>query len=91
MITILTKHRYYTILYVDIYIISYRYTVTYTYIQNAYNYNLPTLGHLVAISNIKHINEQYKIHTSPVDAGASSMEGGRIAPLLLPRHVVKGD
>ena len=64
MITILTKHRYYTILYVDIYIISYRYTVTYTYIQNAYNYNLPTLGHLVAISNIKHINEQYKIHTS---------------------------
>ena len=64
MITILTKYRYYTILYVDIYIISYRYTVTYMYIQNAYNYNLPTLGHLVAISNIKHINEQYKIHTS---------------------------
>ena len=64
MITILTKHRYYTILYVDIYIISYRYTVTYMYIQNAYNYNIPTLGHLVAINNIKHINEQYKIHTS---------------------------
>ena len=64
MITILTKHRYYTILYVDIYIISYRYTVTYVYIQNAYNYNLPTLGHLVAVSNIKHIIEQYKIHTS---------------------------
>ena len=69
MITILTKHRYYTILLisvdtVDIYIISYRYTVTYMYIQNAYNYNLPTLGHLVAISNIKHIIEQYKIHTS---------------------------
>ena len=51
MITILTKHRYHTILYVDIYIISYRYTVTYMYIQNAYNYNLPTLGHKVAISN----------------------------------------
>ena len=49
MITILTKHKYYTILYVDIYIISYRYTVTYMYTQNAYNYNLPTLGHLVAI------------------------------------------
>ena len=65
MITILTKHRYYTLLiYVDIYIISYRYTVTYMYIQNAYNYNLPTLGYLVAISNIKHINELYKIHTS---------------------------
>ena len=64
MIIILTKHRYYTKLYVDIYIISYRYTVTYMYIQNAFNYNLPTLGHLVAISNIKHINEQYKIHTS---------------------------
>ena len=64
MITILTKHRYYTILYVDIYIISYRYTVTYMYIQNAYNYNLPTLDHLVAISNIKYIIEQYKIHTS---------------------------
>ena len=64
MITILTKHRYYTMLYVDIYIISYRYTVTYMYIQNAYNYNLPTLGHLVAIGNIKHIIEQYKIHTS---------------------------
>ena len=31
MITILTKHKYYTILYVDIYIISYRYTVTYMY------------------------------------------------------------
>ena len=62
MITILTKHRYYTILYVDI--ISYRYTVTYMYIQNAFNCNLPTLDHLVAISNIKHINEQYKIHTS---------------------------
>ena len=62
MITILTKHRYYTILNVEF--ISYRYTVTYMYIQNAYNYNLPTLGHLVAISNIKHINEQYKIHTS---------------------------
>ena len=46
MITILTKHRYYTMLYVDIYIISYRYTVTYVYIQNAYNYNLPTLRHL---------------------------------------------
>ena len=41
-----------------------RYTITYMYIQNSYNYNLPTLGHLVAISNIKHINEQYKIHTS---------------------------
>ena len=52
MITILTKHRYYTILYVDIYIISYRDTMTYMYIQNAYNYNLPTLGHLVAISNM---------------------------------------
>ena len=39
MITILTKHKYYTILYVDIYIISYRYTVTYMYTQNAYNYN----------------------------------------------------
>ena len=64
MITILTKHRYYTILYVDIYIVSYRYTLTYMYIQNAYNYNLPTLGHLVAISNIKYINEQYKIHIS---------------------------
>ena len=64
MITIMTKHRYYTILYVDIYIISYRYTVTYMYIQNAYNYNLLTLGHLVAISNIKHIILQYKIHTS---------------------------
>ena len=64
MITILTKNRYYTILYVDIYIISYRYTVTYMYIQNAYNYSLPALGHLVAISNIKHIIEQYKIHTS---------------------------
>ena len=64
MLTILTKHRYYTKLYVDIYIISYRYTVTYMYIQNAYNYNLPTLGQLVAISNIKHTNEQYKIHTS---------------------------
>ena len=46
MIAILTKRRYYTILYVDIYIILYRYTVTYMYIQNAYNYNLPTLGHL---------------------------------------------
>ena len=59
MITILTKHRYYTILYVDICIISYRYTVIYMYIQNAYNYNLPTLDHLdlVAISNIKHIYE----------------------------------
>ena len=64
MITILTKHRYYTMLYVDIYIISYRYTVTYMYIQNVYNYNLPTFGHLVAIGNIKHIIEQYKIHTS---------------------------
>ena len=64
MITILTKHRYYTILYVDIYIISYRYIVTYMYMQKAYNYNLPTLGHLVAMSNIKHIIEQYKIHTS---------------------------
>ena len=64
MITILTKNRYYTILYVDIYIISYRYTVTYMYIQNAYNYSLPAIGHLVAISNIKHIIEQYKIHTS---------------------------
>ena len=64
MITILTKHRYYTILYVDIYIMSYRYTVKYMYIQNTYNYNLPTAGHLVAISNIKHIIEQYKIHTS---------------------------
>ena len=64
MITILTKNRYYTILYVNIYIISYRYTVTYMYIQNAYNYSLPALGHLVAISNIKHIIEQYKIHTS---------------------------
>ena len=63
MITILTKHRYYTILYVDIYIISYRYTVTYMHIQNAYNYKLPTLG-LIAISNIKYIIEQYKIHTS---------------------------
>ena len=62
MITILTKHRYYTTLYGDIYIISYRYTVTYMYIQNAYNYNLPTLGHLVAISNIKHTIEQYKTH-----------------------------
>ena len=62
MITILTKHRYYTILYVDIYIISYRYTVTYMYIRNAYNYNLPNLGNLVAISNIKHIIEQYKKH-----------------------------
>ena len=31
------------------------------------------------------------ILNSPVDAGASSMEGCRIAPLLLPRHVVKGD
>ena len=30
MIAILTKRRYYTILYVDIYIILYRYTVTYT-------------------------------------------------------------
>ena len=28
----------------------------YVFIQNAYNYNLPTLGYLVAISNIKHIN-----------------------------------
>ena len=64
MITKLTKRRYYTILYVDIYIISCRYTVTYMYIQNAYNYNLPTLGYLVGISNIKHIIEQYKIHTS---------------------------
>ena len=66
MITILTKHKYYTILYVDIYIISYRYTVTYMYTQNAYNYNLYTIfiGHLVAISNRKHIIEQYKIHTS---------------------------
>ena len=64
MITILTKHKYYTILYVDIYILSYRYTVTYMYTQHAYNYNLPTLGHLVAISNRKHIIEQYKIHTS---------------------------
>ena len=64
MITKLTKHRYYTIIYVDIYIISYRYTVTYVYIQNAYNYNLPTLGLIVAVSNIKHIIEQYKIHTS---------------------------
>ena len=64
MITILTKHSYYTILYIDIYMISYCYIVTYMYIQNACNYNLPTLGHLVAISNIKHINEQYKIHTS---------------------------
>ena len=64
MITILTKRRYYTILYVDIYIISYRYTMTYMYIQNAYNYNLPTLGHLVAISNIKHIIGHYKTHTS---------------------------
>ena len=43
MITILTKHKYYTILYVDIYIISYRYTVTYMYTQNAYNYNLYTI------------------------------------------------
>ena len=64
MITILTKHRYYAILYVVIYIISYRYTVIYMYMQNAYHYNLPTLGHLVAISNIKHIIEQYKMHTS---------------------------
>ena len=64
MITILTKHRYYAILYVVIYIISYCYTVIYMYMQNAYNYNLPTLGHLVAISNIKHIIEQYKMHTS---------------------------
>ena len=30
MITILMKHRYYTMLYVDIYIISYRYTVCHT-------------------------------------------------------------
>ena len=67
MITILTKHRCYTILYVDIYSISYRYTVTYMYIQNAYNYNLPTLGHLVAISNIKDIIEQYKIHVHVID------------------------
>ena len=64
MITTLAKHRYYTILYVDIYVISYRFTVTYMYIKNAYNYNLPTLGHLLVISNIKHIIEQYKIHTS---------------------------
>ena len=43
MITILTKHKYYTILYVDIYTIPYRYTVTYMYTQNAYNYNLYTI------------------------------------------------
>ena len=66
MITILTKYKYYTILYVDIYIISYRYTVTYMYTQNAYNIitYIPSLGHLVAISNRKHIIEEYKIHTS---------------------------
>ena len=65
MITILPKHKYYTILYVNIYIILYRYTVTYMYAHKTHtviNY-IPSLGHLVATSNRKHIIEQYKIHT----------------------------
>ena len=44
MITILTKHKYYIILYVDIYIISYRYTVTYMYTHKTPG--LPTLTHM---------------------------------------------
>ena len=45
-------------------------------------------------TNIQHLHDEtltLPIHEHPSGSGAFSLEEGRIAPMPLPRHVVRGD